>query len=283
LIENHFFDKIEEMKAHIKKQSTIFGCNQYIKNGKAGSFTPGLSILNLEKHQYTFETGKAEVFILILAGEIEISVEGISEVFSFKRKSVFEDLPSGLYVSPEKKVFVQAISDTAEAAICFSSDLYLGKNEDKKICVQKKNIRKEDVKTVGNGYYKRNVTAVCGINNETYSLIVGETISDGGMWSSYPPHKHEKSELPLENKLKEIYYYRINPPQGFAFQGIYSDVSGKDSAYIVRDGDAVFISNGFHPVSAAPGYNLFYLWVLCGQIPEVAWKVDEKHKWMEKS
>ncbi|MCK5708829.1 MAG: 5-deoxy-glucuronate isomerase [Candidatus Aureabacteria bacterium] len=270
------------MKIHIKKQNTIFGINQYFKPGKAGSFTPGLSILKLTGKPYTFESQKTEVFIMILKGSMEITSEENGETFYFKRKSVFEDAPSGLYIPPGAKVTFQAHDESTEAAICFSSELYQGKNDNKSLHIYKKDFNDSTVKMVGSGNYKRKVTTVCGNNDNTHSLIVGETISEGGMWSSYPPHRHEKNEMPKENKLKEIYYYRLNPVQGFAFQGIYSEVSGTDSAFIVRDSDAVFISNGYHPVSAAPGYNLFYLWVLCGQIPAVSWKVDEKHEWIDK-
>ncbi len=70
-------------------------------------------------------------------------------------------------------------------------------------------------------------------------------------------------------------------PQGFAFQGLYSDVSRTESAFMVKDGDAIFIANGYHPVAAAPGYDLYYLWILCGQIPKTAWRVDDKHEWIE--
>jgi 5-deoxy-glucuronate isomerase len=269
------------MQTHIKKQKTIFGFNPYFKYGKPGSFTPGFSVLKLTGTPYTFESQRTEVFILILNGELSITIENPESVYHFKRGSVFSDPPSGLYIPPETKVSIQALSDPTEAAFCFSSELYIGKNEAKTPTVCKKGPSDVSVTDVGRESFRRKVTTVCGAEGETYTLIIGETLSDGGMWSSYPPHKHEKNELPAENKLKEIYYYRINPPHGFGFQGIYSDVSGTESAYMIRDGDAIFIANGYHPVSAAPGYQLYYLWVLCGQVPSVVWKVDEKHAWLE--
>jgi 5-deoxy-glucuronate isomerase len=271
------------MNIHIKKQNTIFGFNQYFKYGKPGSFTPGLSILKLTNNPYTFESQKAEVFIMVLSGSLEITVEETQEVLLFQRNSVFDDLPCGLYLPPEKKVFIQAQTVPTEAAFCFSSELYLSKNETKQLSIKK--ITAADIlrNEAGKNQYKRTVTTVCGAKNDTYSLIVGETLSEGGMWSSYPPHRHDKNDLPRENKLKEIYYYRINPPQGIAFQGLYSDVSGSESAYLVKDGDAIFISNGYHPVSAAPDYQLYYLWILCGQTPQLVWKFDEKHEWIDKT
>ena len=55
------------------------------------------------------------------------------------------------------------------------------------------------------------------------SLLVVEVITPGGHWSSYPPHKHDRDALPDESALEETYYHRLNPPQGFAFQRVYTD------------------------------------------------------------
>jgi len=42
-------------------------------------------------------------------------------------------------------------------------------------------------------------------------------------WSSYPSHKHDRDALPDESQLEETYYHRLNPPQGFAVQRVYTD------------------------------------------------------------
>ena len=36
-------------------------------------------------------------------------------------------------------------------------------------------------------------------------------------------HKHDNDNIPLESSLEETYYHRLNPPQGFAFQRVYTD------------------------------------------------------------
>lgn len=58
---------------------------------------------------------------------------------------------------------------------------------------------------------------------EADSLLVVEVITPGGHWSSYPPHKHDRDDPPVETLLEETYYHRLNPPQGFAFQRVYTD------------------------------------------------------------
>ena len=55
------------------------------------------------------------------------------------------------------------------------------------------------------------------------SLLVVEVKTPSGNWSSYPPHKHDSDNIPVETYLEETYYHRINPAQGFAFQRVYTD------------------------------------------------------------
>src|SRR5262249_45595614 len=87
-------------------------------------------------------------------------------------------------------------------------------------------------------------------------LIVGETLNPPGGWSSWPPHAHTHEEL---------YLYRFEPEHGF---GVHVDVADDactpdgDAPQVVRDGDVVRIRSGHHPVVAAPGCTMYYLWAL---------------------
>ena len=56
--------------------------------------------------------------------------------------------------------------------------------------------------------------------------MANEVFTPDGSWSSYPPHKHDTLNLPAECDLDEIYYFRVNPPSGFAFLRVY-DSEGK--------------------------------------------------------
>ena len=95
-------------------------------------------------------------------------------------------------------------------------------------------------------------------------LIIGETYNPAGNWSSYPPHKHDHYTEGEEAELEEVYFFRMSPREGFGFQRVYSPERGIDYAYAVEDGDTVAIPYGYHPVAAAPGCELYYLWVLAG-------------------
>ena len=113
-------------------------------------------------------------------------------------------------------------------------------------------------------------------------LLVSELYGDQGCWSGYPPHKHDSDTPPTETLLEETYYHRLNPPQGFAFQRVYTDDRSLDEACAVEDHDVVMVPRGYHPVVAPHGYDLYYLNVMAG--PKRNWKFqnDPAHEWIVK-
>ena len=55
------------------------------------------------------------------------------------------------------------------------------------------------------------------------SLLVTEVLTPQGNWSSYPPHRHDADEGNEMTRLEETYYFRIDPPQGFGFQRVFTE------------------------------------------------------------
>ena len=51
---------------------------------------------------------------------------------------------------------------------------------------------------------------------------------------------------------------------GYAIQRVYTHDRRLDATLTVRDGDLVLIPEGYHPVVAAHGYNVYYLNALAG-------------------
>ena len=50
---------------------------------------------------------------------------------------------------------------------------------------------------------------------------------------------------------------------------------------VVEDGDSVIIPRGYHTVVAAPGYELRYVWALCGtERIYGAWRDDPEYVWV---
>ena len=137
--------------------------------------------------------------------------------------------------------------------------------------------------TRGKGSNIRHVTNILPEWDVAESLLVVEVITPGGNTSSYPPHKHDQDNLPHESLLEETYYHRINPPQGFAFQRVYTDDRALDEAMAVEDGDVTLVPRGYHPCATTHGYDLYYLNVMAG--PKRTWKFHnaKEHEWLLKA
>jgi 5-deoxy-glucuronate isomerase len=129
-------------------------------------------------------------------------------------------------------------------------------------------------RAVGADTYARVVRTVIGEDFPARRLLAGETLNEAGKWSSYPPHRHEKDSPPHEARLEEIYYYRMEKPNGFGLQRIYTGDGRINETYTVRGGDICVLPRGYHPISAAPSSRLYYFWVLAGKNRKMHVRVD---------
>jgi 5-deoxy-glucuronate isomerase len=137
----------------------------------------------------------------------------------------------------------------------------------------------QDIAERGEGNWGRTVRTILGPQHAAGRLLVGETINPAGNWSSYPPHKHDTHEPPREVKLEEVYYFDFDPPEGFGVQIRYDGSS--EECFTVRRGDAAAIKAGYHPVVAAPGYQLYYLWLMAGEGRQMIPYLDPRHAWVQ--
>ena len=123
-----------------------------------------------------------------------------------------------------------------------------------------------------------------------------EVYTPGGNWSSYPPHKHDIHKTDqkgnvLEADLEEVYFYKLDRPEGFAFQRIYTDSESPlhragfpiDAVLLARNNDVVLVPEGYHPVSSPPGYTTYYLNVLAGSAQSLANSEDPSYSWVKES
>jgi 5-deoxy-glucuronate isomerase len=129
----------------------------------------------------------------------------------------------------------------------------------------------------GRGSYSREVHDIFVRDPHVKRLMVGETFNPPGHWSSFPPHKHDGRNG--EPCLEEVYHYRVDPPQGFGHQMLYTN-DGESATHQVKDGDAVLLPYGYHPVSSPPGYRLYYLWGMAGVERQLALYEDPDHRWI---
>jgi 5-deoxy-glucuronate isomerase len=225
-------------------------------------------------------TREREVCLVFVAGKGEASAGGQEFGVLGERMSPFNGKPWSLYVPQDSDWKVTATTDL-ELAVCTAPGLGGG--------LPARVIAPDDLgqEIRGKGTNTRYVTNILPEGQPADSLLVVEVITPGGHTSSYPPHKHDQDNLPAESYLEETYYHRLNPPQGFAFQRVYTDADqdGKrelDEAMAIEDGDVVLVPKGYHPCAACHGYDLYYLNVMAG--PQRTWKFHNapEHEWLMK-
>jgi 5-deoxy-glucuronate isomerase len=226
-------------------------------------------------------TPDREVCLVFVTGKGRVTTDGVDLGPVGERMSPFEGKPWSVYVPAGSRWSVTA--DTAvELGVCSAP----GKPNVRKPRI----ISPEDLgqEIRGKGTNTRYVTNILPESDPLAdSLLVVEVITPGGHTSSYPPHKHDQDDLPHESSLEETYYHRLNPPQGFAFQRVFTDkdASGQreiDEAMVVENGDVVLVPKGYHPCAACHGYDLYYLNVMAG--PRRTWKFHNarEHEWLLK-
>lgn len=134
--------------------------------------------------------------------------------------------------------------------------------------------------TRGSGTNERYICDVLPQTEPAESLLVVEVRTPAAHSSSYPPHKHDSDDPPHETQLEEVYYHRIDPPQGFAFQRVYTDARDLDETMAAQDHDVVLVPRGYHPVVMPHGYRGYYLNVMAGPRREWRMRNDPVHEWM---
>lgn len=208
------------------------------------------------------EAGK-EIAVLLLAGDV--TFRWPSGTARASRSDVFSQPPACLHVCRHVPVGLTAIVDSE----------FLVQATDNERLFESRFYRPEDcrIETMGDtqweGTAKRDVLTIFDYRNAPHSnMVIGEVITRAGRWSSYVPHSHPQPE---------VYYYRFARPQGFGACFIGDDV------YKSVDGSAACIPGGkTHPQTAAPGYPMYYCWMI-RHLPDNPWTTrdnDPAHAWL---
>lgn len=223
---------------------------------------------------YSEALQKKECCIVALTGKINVTDHEQTFNNIGTRESVFEKKPTdSVYVSNNRRFEVVAVSK-ARVAFCYSLS-------DKSLPTKLIKAADNGVENRGKNNNKRLVHNILPDSDPSAnSLLVVEVFTESGNWSSYPPHKHDRDNLPDESLLEESYYHEMNPPQGFIFQRVYTDDRSLDETMTVENGDVVLVPEGYHPVGVPEGYESYYLNVMAG--PKRIWKFhnDPDHEWI---
>jgi 5-deoxy-glucuronate isomerase len=246
---------------------------------RAGWTHVGFRAIRLaEGETEALETGTRELCIVVLSGKVDVTVAGVRYTKLGTRSSVFDQVsPAAVYVPAGHAVQISGLAEGAEIGLCTAPAGATRQARAVKVldpASMRRSVR-------GKGSNTRYICDILPHDDPTAAhLLVVEVLTPAGHSSSYPPHKHDLEQPPVETQLEETYYHRLNPPQGFAFQRVYTDDRSLDEACAVENHDVVMVPRGYHPVVAPHGYDLYYLNVMAG--PQRFWvfKNDPAHEWM---
>jgi 5-deoxy-glucuronate isomerase len=225
---------------------------------------------------WTASTGTDEVALVPLGGRCRVTADGQTWEIG-DRPNVFAGKPWALYLPHHTDYEVEALTEL-ELAVC-------GTRAEQRF--PPRLIRPDDVEVEirGAGNAARQINHIVKPDFPAHRLLVVEVFTPSGNWSSYPPHKHDVSNLPAEADLEEIYYYRISPPDGFALQRLYTADGRIDQAYVIHDGDLLLVPEGYHVFAVAQGYTGYYLNILAGNEPVRTMQPadDPAYAWVRKT
>jgi 5-deoxy-glucuronate isomerase len=238
--------------------------------------------------RWSFETGESELAIVMLGGRVGVTSERGRWPEVGGRAHVFAGRPHALYL-PRRTAFEVAGQTDAEFAVAWAAT-------DRDGTPRLVTPAEAPVEIRGGDNATRQINGIIPPGFGCHRLVIVEVYTPGGSWSSYPPHKHDVRKLAadgslLEADLEEVYYYKFDRPDGYAFQRVYTDAESPlhragfpiDSVLLARENDAVLVPEGYHPVTSAPGYTAYYLNVLAGSDQSLANSDDPRYAWVKDS
>jgi 5-deoxy-glucuronate isomerase len=232
-------------------------------------------------NKWDFETHENELALVILGGTCHVSSNRGTWTDVGRRSNVFDGMPYTLFLPPETHFTVEATGDQLDIAYgwCVANDAHPARL-----------VRPADVEIEirGGSNVTRQINKMIPPGFPCSRLVVVEVYTPSGNWSSYPPHKHDRHIVDehgnlLEADLEEVYFYKIDRPEGFAYQRIYTSDKSIDELILARDSHLVLSPQGYHPVVAAPGYNCYYLNMLAGSAQSLAATDDPEYSWVKET
>lgn len=198
-----------------------------------------------------------------------------------RRRNVFSGMPYAVYLPRNTAFAVEAISDELDIAYgwCLTDQDY---------APQLVTPEQTTLEILGGGNATRQRNCMIPPGFDCHRLVAVEVYTPSGNWSSYPPHKHDEHREDangtlLEADLEEVYFYKIDRPEGYAVQRVYTGDRRLDEVMVARNDDVVLVPEGYHPVVSAHGYTTYYLNFLAGSAQSLANSDDPEHAWIKET
>lgn len=220
---------------------------------------------------YAGATTDGEALLHVIEGVCDITAgDGPNHTLGL-RLTPFGGRPAALYLPPRTRYHVAAVSLRAELTITSAASVETEVAADTAPVV----IRPETLapRTVGQGNWARTVTMIAPPDFPARHLILGETLNPPGNWSGVPAHKHDTFQPEVESVHEELYYFRVDPPEGWGIERVY-DPQGRDELLLVQNRVVTLKPRGYHTVAAAPASTLYYTFVLSGPVRKLIPLVD---------
>ncbi|HEY3037217.1 MAG TPA: 5-deoxy-glucuronate isomerase [Pyrinomonadaceae bacterium] len=226
----------------------------------------------LRGEKFQSETAATELGMVVLGGRCSVNSTAGSWPNIGSRAHVFDGLPTAVYLPIETEFTVSAETE-CELALCFS-------RAEETFPARLVTPDDIEVEVRGGENATRQINHILKPEFPAQRLLLVEVYTPSGNWSSYPPHKHDIHNPPDEVDLEELYYYKVDRPEGYAIQRVYTADGRLDQTLTVRDGELVLVPEGYHPVVAAHGYNVYYLNALAGSARSMAASDDPDYAWV---
>jgi len=212
-----------------------------------------------------FESAGDETAVVLLRGKVTFDVSGTK--YTARRDSFIRDGLWCLHAARNTLIKVTALEESEIVSVSTENDA-----EFAPVFYTPENTRENMAcENIWNNSAVRKVRTAFEYTNAPYSnLVLGETVMYPGCWSGFVPHYHVQPE---------VYYFRMENPDGFGASFVGEEV------FKIKDGSFCAVGrNLVHPQVAAPGYPIYYLWLI-RHLPGDPW-VREKcsnervHEWL---
>lgn len=226
-------------------------------------------VLKLNKGMdFKEERTHLERVYLLMYGEVEITYG--DKTIVAKRESYLNDNIWCINVAKDVPVSIKGLCEDSELAVMRTEN---DKTFPSVIRCESENNVVNEVR--GKGFMNEAGTRIVRTAQDVKlspdsNLMLGEDVHYPGKWSGFPSHSHAQPE---------IYFYKFYPKNGFGL------LKHGDEGVLLEHNDTMKIMpNRVHPQVSAPGYAMYYIWVIrhLEGNPYIKPDFEPEHLWVEK-